>query len=83
MGEQARVAGAIAAVNGVNVVLAPAFVWLYEHYHSAPFLLNMTMMLAMLVFAFTNRQLRNADPAPATRDDQTLAGLEKSDEGGV
>jgi MFS family permease len=83
MGEQARVAGAIAAVNGVNVVLAPAFVWLYEHYHSAPFLLNMTMMLAMLVFAFTNRQLRNADPAPATRDDQTMAGLEKSDEGGV
>lgn len=83
MGEQARVAGAIAAVNGVNVVLAPAFVWLYEHYHSAPFLLNMTMMLAMLVFAFTNRQLRNADPAPATREDQTMAGLEKSDEGGV
>ncbi len=83
MGEQARVAGAIAAVNGVNVVLAPAFVWLYEHYHSAPFLLNMTMMLAMLAYAFVNPQLRNADPKPATREDQVGATLEKEDEGGM
>ncbi|HQN50269.1 MAG TPA: MFS transporter, partial [Phenylobacterium sp.] len=83
MGEQARVAGAIAAVNGVNVVLAPAFVWLYEHYHSAPFLLNMTMMLAMLAYAFVNPQLRNADPKPATLEDQAAATLEKEDEGGM
>jgi MFS family permease len=83
IGEQARVAGAIAAVNGVNVVFAPAFVWLYEHNNAAPFLLNMTAMLAMLIFAFRSKALRNADPMPATRADTAIATLEKSDEGGV
>lgn len=83
MHEQARVAGAIAAVNGVNVVLAPAFVWLYEHYHSAPFIICAVLMLGMLAYAFRNPQLRNAHPAPATRADAAMATLEKSDEGGV
>jgi MFS family permease len=83
MHEQARAAGAIAAVNGVNVVLAPAFVLLYERIAPAPFLLNTALMLAMLVFAFRNPQLRNADPSPATKADQALASLEKQDEGGV
>ncbi|MEO8114811.1 MAG: MFS transporter [Phenylobacterium sp.] len=82
IGEQARVAGAIAAVNGVNVIFAPAFVWLYEKVHPAPFYLNMVLMLGMLVFAFRNPRLRNADPRPATRADATMATLEKSDEGG-
>ena len=79
--EQARTAGAIAAVNGANVVLAPAFVWLYEKIHPAPFLLNMAMMLAMLAYAFVNPQLRTADPKPATRADAAISTLEKSDEG--
>ena len=83
MHEQARAAGAIAAVNGVNVVLAPAFVLLYERVAPAPFLLNAALMLAMLVYAFRNPQLRNADPSPATKADQALATLEKQDEGGV
>jgi predicted MFS family arabinose efflux permease len=81
--EQARVAGAIAAVNGVNVVLAPAFVLLYERVHPAPFYLNMVLMLGMLAYAFRNKQLRNADPKPATRADTAMATLEQSDEGGV
>jgi MFS family permease len=83
IGEQARVAGAIAAVNGINVIFAPAFVWLYEHNNPAPFLLNMTLMLGMLVFTFRSKALRNADPSPATRADTAIATLEKSDEGGV
>ena len=82
MHEQARVAGAIAAVNGVNVVLAPFFVWLYEKVHPAPFVLNMVMMLALLVYAFRNPQLRNADPKPATRADAAKATLERGDEAG-
>jgi hypothetical protein len=65
------------------VVLAPAFVLLYERIAPAPFLLNTALMLAMLVFAFRNPQLRNADPSPATKADQALASLEKQDEGGV
>jgi MFS family permease len=83
MHEQARVAGAIAAVNGVNVVLAPFFVWLYERIHPAPFILNALMMLAMLAYAFSNTQLKNAAPRPATRAEAAMATLEKSDEGGV
>ena len=83
MHEQARVAGAIAAVNGVNVVLAPFFVWLYERIAPAPFILCALMMVAMLVYAFRNVQLKNADPLPATRADAAMATLEKGDEGGL
>jgi MFS family permease len=63
--EQARAAGAIAAVNGINVVLAPAFVLLYQHIQAAPFLLNAVLMVAMLIFAYRNPQLRSANPRPA------------------
>ncbi len=83
MHEQARVAGAIAAVNGVNVVLAPAFVWLYQQVAPAPFVICGALMLVMLFYAFKNEQLRNAHPQPATRADAAMATLEKSDEGGV
>ncbi|HEY9219383.1 MAG TPA: MFS transporter [Phenylobacterium sp.] len=82
MREQARTAGAIAAVNGVNVVLAPAFVWLYRHLAWGPFVLNAVVMLALLVYAFRNHQLKNADPQPATREDAAMATLERRNEGG-
>ncbi len=81
--EQARVAGAIAAVNGINAVFAPAFMALYRTHQSAPFLLNMALMLAMLAYAFLSGPLRNADAEPATRADTAIATLEKSDEGGT
>jgi MFS family permease len=81
--DQARVAGAIAAVNGINAVLAPAFMILYRAAHSAPFVLNMVLMLGLLAYAFLNRGLRSADLAPATRADATMATLERSDEGGA
>jgi MFS family permease len=81
--EQARVAGAIAAVNGINAVFAPAFMVLYRQFHPAPFLLNAGLMLGMLIYAFVSGPLRNADPAPATRADTAIATLEKSDEGGT
>ncbi|MDD3837358.1 MAG: MFS transporter, partial [Phenylobacterium sp.] len=82
MGEQARAAGAIAAVNGVNVVLAPAFVWLYRHLSWGPFVLNALILVGLLIYAFRNTQLKNADPKPATREDATMATLEKRNEGG-
>lgn len=82
MGEQARAAGAIAAVNGVNVVLAPAFVWLYRHLSWGPFVLNALILIGLLIYAFRNTQLKNADPKPATREDATMATLEKRNEGG-
>jgi MFS family permease len=80
--DQARVAGAMAAVNGINAVLAPAFMWLYHQHHAAPFVLNMVLMLAMLVYAFRNRRLANADPQPAGMRASTMAALERSDEAG-
>jgi MFS family permease len=81
--DQARVAGAIAAVNGINAVFAPAFMILYRANHSAPFFLNMGLMLGLLVYAFISKPLRNADPTAVTREEATMATLERSDEGGV
>ncbi|MDB5417250.1 MAG: multidrug-efflux transporter [Phenylobacterium sp.] len=80
--DQARVAGAIAAVNGINAVLAPAFMRLYHLNHAGPFLLNMVLMLGLLVYAFRNHQLKNADPQPAGVRASTIAALERSDEAG-
>lgn len=80
--DQARVAGAIASVNGINAVLAPAFMRLYHLHHAGPFLLNMVLMLGLLVYAFRNEQLRNADPQPAGVQASTIAALERSDEAG-
>jgi MFS family permease len=74
MDEQARVAGLIAAVNGINVILAPAFVFLYQHYGPLPFLISSSLLGAMLVYAFRNPALRNADPRPAEHDAAVLAG---------
>lgn len=81
--EQARAAGAIAAVNGINVVLAPLFVLLYESVAPAPFLLCVVMLLAMLVYAYRNPALRAADPRPASVEDSANATREKTDEGSV
>jgi MFS family permease len=81
--DQARVAGAIAAVNGINAVFAPAFMALYHRAHAAPFVLNVVLMAGLLIYAFVNPGLRNADPAPATRADATMATLERNDEGGA
>jgi len=78
--DQARVAGGIAAVNGINAVLAPAFVRLYETSHAAPFALNMLLLAGLLAYALMNGALRRADPEPAPASASTIAGLERSDE---
>ena len=54
----------------------------YQHYGPAPFILNTALMAGMLVYAFRNTALKNADPKPASREAATAATLEKSDEGG-
>lgn len=81
--DQARVAGAIAAVNGINAVFAPAFMALYRANHAAPFFLNTALMLCLLVYAFVSGPLRNADPTAVTREEATMATIERSDEGGA
>ena len=80
--EQARAAGAIAAVNGVNVVVAPLFVLLYGAWHPAPFLLNMAILGGLLIFALANGVLGRAGADPTTEDESTQSTLEQSREGG-
>ncbi len=79
--DQARTAGAIGAVNGVNVVFAPFFVLAYKGWAPGPFLFAGMTMAAMVVYAFRNPQLRAADPHPAGTSAATQAALERSDEG--
>ncbi len=83
MDEQARAAGAIAAVNGINVVLAPAFVKLYEQWAWAPFVVATVVLVALLVYAFVNPILKNIDESPATTDEIAGSTLERTDEAGV
>ena len=80
-GEQARVAGAIAAVNGVNVVVAPLFVLLYGAWHPAPFLVNTVVLAGLLVFALFNGVLTRAGADPTTEDEAAQSSLERSQEG--
>jgi MFS family permease len=72
MGEQAQVAGAIGAVNGLNVIIAPLFVLLYEQIHAAPFLVNAVILSAMLLFAYRNRTLRNAGERAFTEEEERM-----------
>ncbi|MES2034452.1 MAG: MFS transporter [Pseudomonadota bacterium] len=85
MHEQAQAAAAIAAVNGLNVIIAPLFVGLYEAVAWAPFLLNAAILAGLTAFAFRNSILRKAGEGASIdeEDESTLALLERSDEGGV
>jgi MFS family permease len=76
--DQARAAGAIAAVNGLNTILAPLFVLLYQASHPAPYLLNMLILLGMLGLAFYSPRLKNAGLAAPTEDEQ-VAAIERND----
>jgi MFS family permease len=80
--DQAGAAGAIAAINGLNVVVAPLFVLLYEQIGWGPFVLNAAVLAALVVYALRQAQLRSVSQADADKE-ATLAGLERSDEGGV
>jgi len=81
LAEQARAAGAIAAVNGISVVAAPAFVWLYGIWGPAPFLLNAAVLAGLLLYALFNGVLRGAGEAPTTENETALASLERNQEG--
>jgi hypothetical protein len=79
--EQARAAGAIAAVNGVNVVVAPLFVLLYGASHPAPFLVNAAILACLLLLALRSEVLSRAGDAPTTEDETALSSLERNQEG--
>ncbi len=81
MKDQAKAAGAIAAVNGVNVILAPLAVSLYHFNGPAPFLVNGAVLLGLLVFAFRQPLLSTVGTSPSSDEDALAATLERSDEG--
>jgi MFS family permease len=83
MDEQARAAGAIAAVNGINVIFAPGFVWLYQHIARLPFLIAAAILVGLMIYTFTNRTLRDIGSEPTTKEETIAATIERSDEGGV
>jgi len=79
--EQAGAAGAIAAVNGVNAIVAPLFVLLYGAFHPAPFLVDAAILAGLLVYALTNGVLSNAGAEATTTDETALSSLERDREG--
>lgn len=86
MQDQARAAGYIAAVNGLNVILAAFFVHLYEMVAIGPFVLSAVILAGLFVFALRNPVLREAGDKTQDGDgeeESTLALLERSDEGGL
>lgn len=82
MHEQARVAGAISSIFGLNVIFAPLFVWLYMVAHAGPFLLNMAILAGLLWMALKNGVLRQAGERTATDEEAAASLLERRDEGG-
>lgn len=81
--EQARAAGAIAAINGSSVIVAPLLgVSLYKLYHPTPYLLNGVVLIGLLAFAFWNPTLRSVGAEPARDEASTQAQLERVEEGG-
>jgi fucose permease len=79
--EQAGAAGAIAAVNGVNAIVAPLFVLLYGAFHPAPFLVNAAILGALVIYALANGVLANAGSAATTEGETALSSLERDREG--
>ncbi|HEY5289004.1 MAG TPA: MFS transporter [Caulobacteraceae bacterium] len=79
--EQASAAGAIAAVNGVNTVVAPLFVLLYGAFHPAPYLVNAAILSALVIYAFWSPVLAKAGAEATTEDEATLSSLERDREG--
>jgi MFS family permease len=77
--DQARAAGAVAAVNGLNTVIAPLFVLLYERSHPAPYLTNMVILVIMLVYTFRASALtKAAEQIPASNEAAAEASLERN-----
>ena len=81
--EQARAAGAIAAIYGSSVIVAPLLgVSLYKVFHPTPYLINVILLAGLLIFAFRNDLLRTVGAEPARDEDTTPAGPERIEEGG-
>ena len=82
-GEQARAAGAIGAINGASVIVAPLLgMALYKVFHPAPYLMNVLILGGLLTYAWFNPTLRTVGAEPMRDEATTQAQLERVEEGG-
>lgn len=70
MNEQARVAGAVGAIGGVNVLFAPFAVRLYEASASAPFFAESAVLAGLLAYACLSPTLSNVAIRAAKENNQ-------------
>ena len=81
--EQARAAGAIGAINGASVIVAPLLgMALYKVFHPAPYLMNVLILGGLLTYAWFNSTLRTVGAEPMLDEASTQAQLERVEEGG-
>ncbi len=75
--DQARAAGAVASIMGLNVVAAPLFVLAYDYFPPAPYLVNVAILGAMLIYVFKEPLLRYAGQKPTT-EGETAKSVERN-----
>ena len=67
--EQGAVAGAISAVNGASVIIAPVLgVALYKWAHPSPYLLNVTILIGLVAYALLDPVMRKVGDGVAPRE---------------
>jgi MFS family permease len=81
MEDQAGAAGAIAAVNGVNIILAPFAVSFYKISAEGPFVLCAAVLAGLFAYAYLNPVLRNVGANVGRSELAIETTLERSDEG--
>jgi MFS family permease len=74
--EQGAVAGAISAINGASVIIAPVLgVALYKWAHPSPYLLNVTILIGLVAYALLDpvmRKVGDATPREARDEAQVV-----------
>jgi MFS family permease len=67
--EQGAVAGAISAINGASVIIAPVLgVALYKWAHPSPYLMNVAILLGLVAYALLDPVMRRVGEAGAPRE---------------
>ena len=67
--EQGAVAGAISAINGASVIIAPVLgVALYKWAHPSPYLMNVAVLAGLVAYALLDPIMRRVGDASAPRE---------------
>jgi len=81
--EQGAVAGAISAINGASVIIAPVLgVALYKWAHPSPYLMNVAVLAGLVAYALIDpvmRRVGDASVARAVRDEAQVVDASSID----